>query len=333
VKLISIELLSVLFRNIAAAGRVSPQAPALFGTGRGDPMRIDNREVEITSPDRVLFPKDGVTKADLVRYYAQASPVMLPFLRDRALNMQRFPRGIQSPGFVQQEAPPQRPEWVRTITVEKEGGETTHLVCDNAATLVWMANLSCITPHVWLSCTRHADVPDRLIFDLDPAEDDFETVRRAARQLRELLEERGLPAFPMTTGSRGLHVTIPLRPKADFDSIRDYSQELADELVRRDPGKLTTEIQKDDRGGRLFVDTLRNAYGHTAVAPYSVRARDGAPVARPVRWEDLEDRKLTARSFTMRNAEEWLEDAKASWQSFEKSAVELDLPAVHAGRR
>lgn len=287
-------------------------------------MRVDGIEVEITHPDRVLFPADGITKADLAAFYASVAPAMLRHVHDRPLNMQRFPRGIDQPGFVQQEAPPTLPHWVKSISVEKEGGETRHLLCDNAATLVWLANLSCVTPHMWLSHVGTLDRPDRMVFDLDPAQDDFEPVRDAAKLLKQLLDERGLPAFLMTTGSRGLHVTIPLEPVADHDTVRDFSQSIAAELVSRDPKRLTTEIQKEGRGNKLFVDTLRNAYAHTAVAPYAVRARDGAPVAAPVRWSVLDDPAFNARRFRLRDFAEWSKEAGTAWEDFEVSSVRIE---------
>jgi bifunctional non-homologous end joining protein LigD len=287
-------------------------------------MIVDGKKIELTHSDRVLFPERGITKMRLAEYYAEAAPFMLPHLQNRPINLQRFPRGIAAPGFVQQEAPESRPEWVETITAPKEGGEVEHVVCNNAATLVWLANLSCITIHSWLSLNGDLDVPDRMIFDLDPATDDFETVRSAARLLKELLDEKGLTAFLMTTGSRGLHVTVPLVLRTDFDAVRDRSQEIAAELVKRDPKNLTYEIQKSERKGRLYVDTLRNAYGHTAVAPFAVRARERAPAAAPITWEDLDDPELSARRYTIEGAAMWLSRSADAWQGFRASAVALD---------
>jgi bifunctional non-homologous end joining protein LigD len=287
-------------------------------------LSIGQIEVEVTHADRVLFPDDGITKGDLAAYYRDVADAMLPHVLGRPLHMQRFPRGVAEAGFVQKEVPENAPKWVERVTVEKEGGHVTHAVCDNAATLVWLANLSCITPHVWQSRIDSLDRPDRMVLDLDPAEDDFESVRRAAKLLRALLDELELPAFLMSTGSRGLHVVVPLQPERDFDSVRAISQQIADELVRRDPERMTVEMRKEDRRGRLFVDTLRNSYGATAVTPYAVRARAGAPVAAPLEWDELDDPNTNPRRFTLRNMDARLRESGDLWRGMEQKAVSLN---------
>jgi bifunctional non-homologous end joining protein LigD len=293
-------------------------------------MKVGKIDVTITNPDRVLFPADGITKADLVRHYVEIADLMLPHLRERPLNVQRFPRGIGAPGFIQQAAPPNPPEWVKTVEVEKEGGTVKHVVVENAATLAWLANLSCVTMHVWLGRTGDLDRPDRMVLDLDPAEDDFEVVRDAARALKSILDGRGMPAYLMATGSRGLHVVVPLRPALDSDGVRDVADQIAGELAATNPKRLTTKLQKEDRKGRLFIDTLRNAYGHTAVAPFSVRPRPAAPVAAPLRWQDLDDPDLTARRYTVRDLARLRRDARDAWKGFENSAIVLAAAARKA---
>jgi bifunctional non-homologous end joining protein LigD len=198
------------------------------------------------------------------------------------------------------------------------------VVCENAATLVYLANLACITPHVWQSRVPRVERPDRMILDLDPSADDFSVVRAAARLLRAILEALRLPSYLVTTGSRGVHVVVPIEPTHDFDTVRGVSQRIAAELVRRDPKRLTTEMRKEDRGDRLFVDTLRNSYGATAVAPYAVRARPGAPVAAPLTWDELDDPALNARRFTLRTMPARLSAAGDLWNEMEARAVSLD---------
>jgi bifunctional non-homologous end joining protein LigD len=287
-------------------------------------IRVGPYTVKRTHPERVLFPQDGITKGDLMDYYLMVADTMLPPMRDRPLHVQRYPRGVDEEGFVQKETPEYYPDWIRRITVEKEGGHVTQVVCENAATLVYLANQSCITPHLWLSRTDRLHQPDRMVLDLDPSVDDFEIVRATARSLRDLLTELDLPAFLMTTGSRGLHVAVPLDRSADFDTVRAFAQEVAEELVRRDPKRLTTEQRKEERRGRLFVDTGRNAYAQTAVAPYAVRAKPGAPVATPLDWKELEDRHLNARHFTLRNLRQRLDQKTDPWREMEKKATALD---------
>lgn len=299
--------------------------------------RVGPYEVYRTHPGRILFPQDGITKDALIAYYLAVSGRMLPLIQSRPLHVERFPRGIEAESFVQKEAPERYPDWITRITVEKEGGRLTQVVCDNAATLAYLANQSCITLHVWLSRKERLNCPDRMIFDLDPSADDFEIVRSTAGALHSLLDELGLPAFVMTTGSRGLHVVVPLKPIADFDSVRAFAHEVAMELARRDPDRLTTEQRKEARRGRLFLDVGRNAYAQTAAAPYTVRARPGAPVATPISWSELEDRQLDSRSFTLCSLPRQLDRRGNPWKDIGERAVSLEaarksLEANHSGQ-
>jgi bifunctional non-homologous end joining protein LigD len=168
---------------------------------------------------------------------------------------------------------------------------------------VWLANQNCITPHVWLSRADRLERPDRMIFDLDPPTDDeFPLVRRTARELGDILREAGVEPFAMTTGSKGIHVVVALRRLYTFERVRDAAVAVAAELVARRPKELTTEFYKRKRDGRLFVDVNRNAYAATAVPAYAVRPKPGAPVATPLRWEELEDARLRAQRWTLRTA-------------------------------
>ncbi|MFD4588489.1 non-homologous end-joining DNA ligase [Streptomyces sp. NPDC058423] len=262
-------------------------------------VRAGRRQLEVHRPEKVLFPADGFTKADLVEYHRAIAPHMLPHLRGRPLMLERLPDGLDGPRFMQKETPESYPDWVRRAEVPKEGGTVTHTVCDDAATLVHLADQACVTLHRWQSKADRPDHPDRLVFDLDPPEDDFEPVRRAARLLGELLGELRLPSVLMTTGSRGLHVVVPLVRRHAFDEVREFAKDVADLLAAAHPDRLTTEARKAARGDRLYLDVQRNGYAQTAVAPYSVRAREGAPVATPIGWDQLEDPGLTARRWNI----------------------------------
>jgi bifunctional non-homologous end joining protein LigD len=263
-------------------------------------LRANGRSIEITHPDKVLFPDASVTKGDLAEYYRSVAPRLLPHLRGRPLALERFPDGSGGHGFMQKHVPAHAPGWVHHARVDRvEGDPIDMIVCDNAATLVYLANTAATTLHPWLSTTRHLHRPDRLIFDLDPDGSDFGTVRLAATALRDLLEEAGLRSFPMTTGSRGLHVHVPITPREDFDEVRAFALDVARMLCDRYPDRLTTEVRKASRHGRLFVDTLRNAYGQHAVAPYSVRPLPDAPVATPLEWSEVDDPGLHSRRYTL----------------------------------
>ena len=224
-------------------------------------------------------------------------------MRDRPLNLWRWNAGIDRDVVVQQEIPRGAPEWVRRVTVpRRRGGTVCHAVGGEVATLVWLANQNCITPHVWASRADRIDRPDRMIFDLDPPDDrdgHFPVIRAGALALGELLRELGLTPFAMTSGSRGLHVVAPLRRRADADTTRATAGAVAELLVERAPDGLTTAWRKEKRGGRVLIDTARNTYGQTTVAPYAVRALPGAPVATPLAWEELEDPELHPRRWTL----------------------------------
>ncbi|MEW2403151.1 non-homologous end-joining DNA ligase [Streptomyces sp. NPDC046862] len=271
-------------------------------------VRVGRRTLEIHRPDKVLFPGDGdakeYTKRDLVEYYRSVAPFMLPHLRGRPLMLERHPDGVDGQRFMQKNTPEHYPEWIRRIEVPKEGGTVCHTVCDDTATLVYLADQACLTLHRWLSRVGGLDRPDRLVFDLDPAEDDFGQVRRAARQVGGLLDELGLPAGLMTTGSRGLHLVVPLGGRHDFDEVREFARDVAELLARDHPDELTTAARKKDRGDRLYLDVQRNAYAQTAVAPFTVRAKPGAPVATPLAWDQLDDRDLDARRWSLADAVE-----------------------------
>ncbi|MFD5788481.1 non-homologous end-joining DNA ligase [Streptomyces sp. NPDC127037] len=262
---------------------------------------------EISRPDKVLFPDDGITKAELAAYYRTVAGRMLPHLRDRPLMLQRFPDGIGGHGFMQKDVPHYFPDWVHRVELPKEGGTVTYPIADDTATLVYLAGQACITPHRFLSRADRPHHPDRLVFDLDPPGDDFAPVREAALGLHGLLEELELPSLVMTTGSRGLHVVVALGRRDDFDDVRAFARAVADALVARQPERFTTEARKKARGDRLYLDVQRNAYAQTAVAPYAVRARPGAPVAAPLAWEDVDDPALDARRWSLRDADALLE--------------------------
>ncbi|MFJ6081034.1 non-homologous end-joining DNA ligase [Streptomyces sp. NPDC092369] len=269
-------------------------------------VRAGHRTVEVHRPGKVLFPGDGkakeYTKGDLVDYYRSAAPLMVPHLRGRPLMLERHPDGLDGPRFMQKNTPESYPDWITRVEVPKEGGTVLHTVCDDSATLVYLADQACLTVHRWLSRVGRIELPDRMVFDLDPADDDFAAVREAAWLLGELLDRLKLPSVLMTTGSRGLHVIVPLDGRSDVDEVRVFARDLADHLADAHPDRLTTAARKKDRGHRLYLDVGRNAYAQTAVAPLSVRALPGAPVATPIAWTQLDDPGLGARRWTIADA-------------------------------
>jgi bifunctional non-homologous end joining protein LigD len=306
---------------------------------QGELIRIGGYDVKITRPDKILFPEDGITKRDLVDYYRRIAPWILPHLRDRPLALERYPDGIDKPGFFQKTTPFYYPGWIETVTIKKKmGGTVRHVVCNNAATLVYLANQACLTPHIWLSRIDKLDYPDQLVFDLDPSGDSFEPVKATAQSLKEVLEQLGLPAYLKTTGSRGLHVAVPLKRTETFDSMRAFATKLAQVVVRQEPGQRTLEQRKDRRRGRVFVDTNRNAYAQTVAPAYAVRPRRGAPVSVPFEWEELSRRDLRSDGVTIRNVFKRLEKIGDPWADFWRRGASLDrarqkLEKLNATRR
>lgn len=294
-------------------------------------------DVEVTHPDRVLFParssRKGITKGDLVHYYDEIADVMLPHLRDRPLSVQRFPRGIGEQGFVQQDFADSLPDWMSGAEVAKEGGTVVHPVADRREALRWLANQNCITLHMWQSRRDRPHCPDRLVFDLDPSDADFAVVRATARATAGVLDDLGLACYVQTTGSRGLHVVVPVRPDTDFDTARQFTRDVAAVVAADDAQHRTVEVRKDKRGGRVYLDVMRNAYAQTAVAPYSVRARAGAPVATPLEWDELDTRGLRADRFSIGDVPKRLAGQRDPWVDMSRHARLLSGPAERLAKR
>lgn len=263
--------------------------------------RFGRYTVETSNEEKLFFPDEEISKGDLIDYYQKIAEKLVPCVKERPLVMKRYPDGIKGESFFQKEIGDYFPDWIERVKVKKKGGTVTHVQCDNAATLVYLANQACIELHPWLSRSDKLHYPDQLIIDLDPSGDDFSQAVFGARVLKELFDELDLKAFLKTTGSRGLHVLVPLDRRANFDKVREFAQDTAKLLAQRHSDKLTIEARKAKRRGRLLIDTARNAYAQTAVAPYAVRAKPGAPVATPLDWDELGNKKLNSQSYNVRN--------------------------------
>jgi bifunctional non-homologous end joining protein LigD len=214
-------------------------------------LTVGGRTVQVTSVDKPFFPETGMTKGDLLAYYRDVAETMLPHLAGRAHHLLRFHKGVDGHGFWQQGASDHFPDWVRTVTVERRGrgGTVDHVVCEDAATIVYLANLATVTFHAWTSTVQHLARPDLVILDLDPDPDQgLEVVRAAARAVRAACQELGLAPFVQTSGSKGYHVVTPLRPGPDVEVVRDFAAELAALVAARDPGLLYTSPSPRDRG-------------------------------------------------------------------------------------
>lgn len=278
----------------------------------------------ITHPEKILFPDEGITKGELASYYEAIAPVMLPHLRRRPITMERYHRGIGSPGFFQKDVSKGFPEWLERVEVPKHGGTVHHPIANDTRSLLWLANQNSITIHVWPSRTPNLYHPDICIFDLDPSkEDDLDTLRRAALLIRDFLAELGLPSWIKTSGSKGFHIAVPLDGKSDFGEVAHFAHTVGRVLVSRDPENLTQEFHKVDRGGRILVDTGRNGYSATYAATYTVRAKPGAPVSAPCTWEEIETGEVGPKTFTLRTMAQRIADAGDLWSGLLKKKVSL----------
>lgn len=278
--------------------------------------------VTITHPEKVLLPST-ITKGDIIEYYDKIADRMVPYLKNRPLMMHRFPDGLSGESFYQKDASDYFPAWIKRAQVPKEGGFNDFVVCQNRATLVYLANQACITPHIWLSRIDTLHYPDRLIFDLDPSGEDFTPIKTLALSLKSILDSLGLIAFVMTTGSRGVHIIIPLNRAAEFKEVRSFALQCAHILLKEHPELATLEIRKEKRGDKVFIDTLRNQYAATAVAPYAIRAIPGAPIATPLHWHELEDAKLGPQTFNVGNVFKRLESIDDPWEELLKAKQSL----------
>ncbi len=273
--------------------------------------------IRLSHLDKVFFPDDDLRKGDLVDYYRMVAPRKLPCLRGRPAEMGRYPDGIAGEPIMQKNVPAYFPDWVNRVEVPRLGrsGAVCHVVCDKPETLIYLANQACVEVHLLLSRAAALDRPDQLVFDLDPpSAEDFDDVRRCALDLLHLLEdELGLTAYVKTTGGKGLHVHVPLRAEEEFDPVRDFAREVSELMIREAPDRLTLEQRVDQRGKRIYLDVQRNGYAQMAVAPYSVRARAGAPVATPLHWDEVEDAELNPQRFTMRTTGDRLATTQDPW--------------------
>ncbi len=264
-------------------------------------------KIKKTDQEKIFFPQTAdykaLTKKDMLDYYESILPFIVPYAQNRIITLHRFPDGITGRSFFQKHVPAYFPDFIER--------KDSYLVCNSQETYRYIISTGCITPHASLSLSDNLALPDQLIFDLDPAENtQFEEVKGVALMLKNLLFADGLESYVMTTGSRGLHIRVPIKRIYSFLQTRAYALLLAQKLVTKFPDICTLEIRKNKRGPRIFIDTLRNVQGATAVLPYALRALPGAPIAMPLLWEELENKNLMAQSFILENSAKRVENKK-----------------------
>lgn len=263
-------------------------------------VNVDGQVVSLTHLDKPYWQKDGIAKGDLLRYYAQIAPTLLPYLEHRPLILKRFPNGIEAPFFFQHDLP-NAPDFVRTEPLEsREDRSIKYAVIDNAATLLYLTNLGTIEEHPWHSRVEDIEHPDWVVFDLDPEEAEFDVVCQVAQAVRQVLEQWGLRAYAKTSGSRGMHILVPIEPRYRYAQTARFTERVAALVAKENPQTATVVRALSQRkAGRVYIDHLQNAKGKTIAAPYSVRARAGATVSAPLEWKEVKA-GLRPQQFTLK---------------------------------
>lgn len=264
-------------------------------------IEVAGRKIEITRPDKIYFPDPGLTKHEVIEHYARAGALMARYTRARALSLRRFPEGIEQEGFFQKRVGSYFPDWLGRAELPIKDGTLTYATGDDPAAIVWLAGIGTIEFHAMLSRVDKPARPDQIIFDIDPPDDYSDEVRQAALGLKALCDELGLTSFVKSTGSRGFHVVLPIAREFGFTETRDLAKRLAARLIARSPDRFSLDMRKAKREGHILIDVWRNGDGQTAVAPFSLRARPGAPVAVPLDWSDLASPDIHPRAVSLRS--------------------------------
>ncbi len=279
-------------------------------------LLISRRQVRLSNQQKLYWPKEGITKGDLVNYYKEIAPVMIPYLKNRPESMHRFPNGIAGASFYQKDVnPATMPEWLITKKMYSGSNKTyiDYLICNDAATLVYMANLGCIEIHPWNSRITKPDSPDWMVIDLDPEAIDFKTVVKTAIEVRRLLEELDVISYCKTSGSTGLHIYIPLAAKYTYEICRSFGELIAHTVNERLPDITSIVRQPKKRQGKVYLDYLQNSRGQTLAAPYSVRPKPGATVSTPLEWPEV-NAKLDLKKFTIKTMFKRLDSKGDLWK-------------------
>jgi bifunctional non-homologous end joining protein LigD len=296
-------------------------------------LAVDGRQVHLTNLRKIFWPTLGITKGDLIQYYADVAPSLLPHLRDRPMVMKRYPNGAAGAFFFMKQAPTPRPAWIRTCAVEHGSGRVIDfpLIQDRAA-LLWVVNLGCIDLNPWYARCDDVDRPDYVHFDLDPGPGaGFDRVLEAGLVVREALDSLKMPSFVKTTGSRGLHVYVPIVRSPLQEDVWRFAKALALELAARHPALVTAEYRRARRpAGRVLVDYNQNAWGRTLASVYSVRPRPEATVSTPVTWKEVE-RGLRIEDFTIANVRQRMARLGDLWAPLTRPRGRVDLAARLGG--
>ncbi|QEC53530.1 bifunctional non-homologous end joining protein LigD [Anseongella ginsenosidimutans] len=286
--------------------------------------KINGRELKFTNLNKLYWPDEGLTKRDLLNYYYQVAEYILPYLKDRPLSLNRFPNGIKGKSFYQKDVKGKSPGWVKTHPyTTSEGEDKEFLVGDDKATLLWMTSLGCIEMNPWFSRTKSPDHPDYCVLDLDPDKNTFEQVILAAQEVKKVLDDLGVPSYPKTSGSTGIHIYIPLGAKYDYDQSQLFARMVVNKVHERIPKFTSVERQIKNRKGKMYLDFLQNRPGATLACPYSLRPKPGATVSMPLFWEEVK-KGLSMSDFTIHNTLERLKAEGDLFKAVLRKGIDLE---------
>lgn len=281
-----------------------------MGVKSAELIEIDGYVFQLTNLEKIFWPDRKLTKAHLIKYYMDIASFLLPYIHNRPLVMKRYPDGIQGDYFYQKECPFYAPEWIETYPVKHNNKVINYIVCNNVATLVWMANQGCVEVHGWLSRLDNVDYPDLAVIDLDPAEGvPFHKVMQVALIVREAMNMLGITGYPKTSGSSGMHIFIPLSGEHTFSEVAAAMKRLAEIIVEVYPEGVTLERNVGRRTGKVYLDYLQNGRGKTMAFPYSLRPEPGATVSTPLNWDEVGEMNIDPRMF----------DINTIWKRLEKT--------------
>lgn len=301
-----------------------------MGISMADTIKVGSCTIALTHTDKLFFPKSKISKGDVIAYYSHVAPYMISHVKNHPLTMQRFPEGITGESFYQKNISAYFPQWIKRVNIPTSQKEKVEYVIGNTpAIYVYLANQGCLTMHAWLSRYDKLYYPDRMIFDLDPSVHNFNAIRNAALLIKEIFDALKIPCFAMTTGSKGMHVMVPLKRVHTFDQVGAFAHAIAQKMLQERPKQFTLEIRKEKRAGKIFIDTLRNRYSATSVVPYSVRAYEKAPVAAPVWWPEVSDSSLTSQKFTIHTILQRLATEGDPWHNVHDQAISLKKIIKH----
>lgn len=257
--------------------------------GKSESIRVGRRDVPVSNLGKVLYPQAGFTKGEVIRYYNEVAPVLLPHLKGRPLTLKRYPNGVDKMFFYEKMCPAHRPDWVATTAVQTTNRQIDFCLVEDAATLIWVANLASLELHTLLSRAPKLDRPTFMVFDHDPGEGtDILDCARVAKRFKDILEHLGLQSFAKTSGGKGLHLYVPLNTAVTFEDTKLFSRTVAQLLEKHEPDRVTTNMSKALRKGKVFVDWSQNDDHKTTACAYSLRARSRPTVSTPIEWGELD---------------------------------------------